>query len=538
LVVPPVDYTAKINAARKYGYSDDDIVAHLVISDPKVKQAVDSGYKPAEIINFISTPQQPLEQPSVLEKYVVDPAVSTAAGFGRGVGNVGLTVQDYLGQGLSAVGGQDFGGDFLQRDAQAGQARLNKEAAPYQNRNPFAFGTGKIAGEITGTAPAISAMASGTALANAPQAANLIRSGGMTGKNFFTRAFGGGVGGATTTALTQPEDTALGTAIGVAVPTIAAPVVQKIAEVVAKNAVPATEAIKDAASKIYKQMDASGIRIDPKITQGLATGMRNFVTGTQQYLNRQHTAVNNVLTQLDEFAGSPLSITRLNELYKDIRTTAQKVSPGEGSVLNDMADSISTFFDRLSPKELGGASAKDVVALRKANELRQRAFKSETVDEILTKASTKAGRENGNVSKADAIQTGFQNLLSNKTKMRQFSAQEKAAIEKIASGNYKTKILNVLSKLQPNQKLDAKALLYAFGATAGNAPVAAGLATAGATANVLRNAMVSGQGKNLSLIMRNKGPVVAANRFPFPLTQTGVAGGRNYYDSKKPGKKR
>jgi hypothetical protein len=439
---------------------------------------------------------------------------------------------------MSAEGLGSVGGNWLQRDAQAGQARLNKETAQYQNRNPFAFGVGKIGGEITGTAPAISALAGGTALAGAPEAANLIRSGGMTGKNAFTRAFGGGVGGATTTALTQPEDTALGTAIGMAVPAFAAPVVQKVATTVAKNAVPATEAIKDAAKKIYQQIDASGVRIDPKITQGLATGMRNFVTGTQQYLNRQHTAVNNVLDQLDEFAGSPLSITRLNELYKDIRTTAQKVSPGEGSVLNDMADSISTFFDRLSPKELGGASAKDVVALRKANELRQRAFKSETIDEILTKASTKAGRENGTVSKADAIQTGFQNLLGNKTKMRQFSAQEKAAIEKIASGNYKTKILNMLSKLQPNQKLDAKALLYALGATAGNAPLAAGLATAGATANVLRNAMVSGQGKNLSLILRNKGPVVAANRFPFPLTQTGVAGGRNYYDSKKPSKKR
>lgn len=536
--MPPVDYAAQINAARKYGYSDDDIVAHLVLSDPKVKQAVDSGYKPTEIINFISTPQQPVKQPSVFEQYVVDPAVSTAAGFGRGVGNVGLTVQDYLGQGLSAVGGQDFGGDFLQRDAQAGQARLNKEADPYRNRNPFAFGAGKIGGEVTATAPAISAMAGGTTLAGAPELANLIRSGGMTGKNFFTRAFGGGTTGAATTALTQPEDTALGTAIGVAVPAIAAPVVQKITKTVAENAVPATEAIKAAAKKIYQQMDASGVRIDPQITQGLATGMRNFVTGTQQYLNRQHTAVNNVLDQLDEFAGSPLSITRLNELYKDIRLAAQRVSPGEGSVLNDMADSISTFFDRLSPKELGGASAKDVVALRKANQLRQQAYKSETIDEILKKASTKAGRENGAVSKADAIQTGFQNLLDNKTKMRQFSPQEKAMIEKIASGNYKTKILNMISKLQPNQKLDAKALLYTLGATTGSAPLAAGLAATGATANVLRNAMVSGQGRNLSLILRNKGPVVAANRFPFPLTQTGVAGGRNYYNSTKPSKKR
>lgn len=489
-------------------------------------------------IEEVKTPQRPVEQPSVFEQYVADPAVSTAAGFGRGVGNVGLTVQDYLGQGLSAVGGQDFGGDFLQRDAQAGQARLNREAAQYQNRNPFAFGAGKIGGEITGTAPAISVIARGTTLAGAPELANLIRSGGMTGKNFFTRAFGGGVGGATTTALTQPEDTALGTAIGVAVPTIAAPAVQKIAKVVAENAVPATEAIKAAASKIYKQMDASGIRIDPQITQGLATGMRNFVTNTQQYLNNRHKEVNNVLAQLDEFAGSPLSVSRLNELYKDIRIAAQRVSPGEGSVLNDMADSISTFFDRLSPRQLGGASAKDVAALRQANELRHRAFKSETIDEILTKASTKAGRENGTISKADAIQDGFQKLLDNKTKMRQFSPQEKAMIEKIAAGNYKTKILNMISKLQPNQKLDAKALLYTLGATTGSAPLAAGLAATGVTANAFRNAMVSGQGKNLSLILRNKGPVVAANRFPFPLTQTGVAGGRNYYDSTKPSKRR
>ena len=96
----------------------------------------------------------------------------------------------------------------------------------------------------------------------------------------------------------------------------------------------------------------------------------------------------------------------------------------------------------------------------------------------------------------------------------------------------------MLSKLQPNQKLDAKALLYAFGATTGNVPLAAGLAATGATANMFRNAMVSGQGRNLSLILRNKGPVVAANRFPFPLTQTGVAGGRNYYDSTKPSKRR
>lgn len=40
----------QIQAARKAGYSDDEIVAHLATSEPQMKQAVDAGYKPSEIM--------------------------------------------------------------------------------------------------------------------------------------------------------------------------------------------------------------------------------------------------------------------------------------------------------------------------------------------------------------------------------------------------------------------------------------------------------------------------------------------------------
>lgn len=54
----PVDYKLQIREARRNGYTDAEIIAYLAATDPKVKDAVDSGYKPTEIIKFISPPKK------------------------------------------------------------------------------------------------------------------------------------------------------------------------------------------------------------------------------------------------------------------------------------------------------------------------------------------------------------------------------------------------------------------------------------------------------------------------------------------------
>jgi len=48
-----MDYKVKIEEARKYGYSDKDIVNYLAHSDDKVKTALSHGYEPKEIVNFL-----------------------------------------------------------------------------------------------------------------------------------------------------------------------------------------------------------------------------------------------------------------------------------------------------------------------------------------------------------------------------------------------------------------------------------------------------------------------------------------------------
>lgn len=54
----PTSYKEKIREARRNGYSDAEIIKYLAATDPKVKDAVDTGYKPTEILNFISPPKK------------------------------------------------------------------------------------------------------------------------------------------------------------------------------------------------------------------------------------------------------------------------------------------------------------------------------------------------------------------------------------------------------------------------------------------------------------------------------------------------
>jgi len=518
-----------VKAARAEGYTDAEIADYLSETEKfDVNAARKEGYKDAEIIDHLTNMASvaaPVIAPSKsIPAQAADVVQSSAAGFGRGVGNVALTAQDLLGQGLSAIGGGDLGGNWLQRNAQEGQTKLNQEAALYAQRNPYAFGAGKIGGEIVGANPAVKGVAGLAGAANAPKLATAIASGGMEAPNAFLRAVGGGITGATQSLLTNPKDTGLGALVGAAIPTAVAPVISKFAQKAAEKAVPLTHELKASAKQLYQDIDASGARILQPVVQGFSSAMDNFVTGTQQYLSHSHPAVNAALKQLSDFASEPLSITRLNTYYKDLRKSAARIGGSEGSVLTEMADKVKGLFDNITPRELGGASTRDIANLRAANDLQHRAFKSEVIDDILHKATIKGEGEASAVSTATAIQRGFATLAANKAKMKNFTPDERAFIEKVAKGTMGSKITGLISNLKPGMKLDTRALLYVLGGAA-NTPAAVGVAAAGAGAAAWRNAMVKNQSKNVSMLIRNKGPVAAPPvRFPYPITQAGVSG--------------
>lgn len=50
------EFRDQINTARRAGYTDDDIVNYLKDKDPRVVKALEAGYKPIEIVDYLAPP--------------------------------------------------------------------------------------------------------------------------------------------------------------------------------------------------------------------------------------------------------------------------------------------------------------------------------------------------------------------------------------------------------------------------------------------------------------------------------------------------
>jgi hypothetical protein len=176
-----------------------------------------------EIRKLKSAPAQPVEEKSMLG--------ALGGSIGQGVGNVALGAQNLVGMGLEKLGADQVG-QWLQKDAAQGKAKLQGEIQPYEEQYPLTVGGGRLAGEVVGTLPVGGALAKGAGMVAkgvgagkyaAPLIDALRTSGmsaaGQTGaKALATRMAGGAATGAVSSALINPEETGTGALIGAGFP--------------------------------------------------------------------------------------------------------------------------------------------------------------------------------------------------------------------------------------------------------------------------------------------------------------------------------
>jgi hypothetical protein len=125
---------------------------------------------------------------------------SLAAGAGKGLGEVVLNAQRYVGKGVGALGDSfapaptlssvitggrptniaQRAGQWLQTDAEQGLHNMEGEIAPYKDAHPIATSTGEIGGNIVGTAPAGGALGQLVKAFGLTRLGSAIASGGMT----------------------------------------------------------------------------------------------------------------------------------------------------------------------------------------------------------------------------------------------------------------------------------------------------------------------------------------------------------------------
>jgi len=176
-----------------------------------------------EIRKLKSSPAQPVEEKSMLG--------ALGGSIGQGVGNVALGAQNLVGMGLEKLGADQVG-QWLQKDAAQGKAKLQSEIQPYEEQYPLTVGGGRLAGEVVGTLPVGGALAKGAGMVAkgvgagkyAAPLVEALRTGGMTAagqtgaKALATRMAGGAATGAASSALINPEEAGTGAMIGAGMP--------------------------------------------------------------------------------------------------------------------------------------------------------------------------------------------------------------------------------------------------------------------------------------------------------------------------------
>ena len=196
------------------------------------------------------------------------------------------------------------------------------------------------------------------------------------------------------------------------------------------EAAPEIEQLKDVARSIFKEIDDSGVTLQPKAFKGLVNRLNNAVKkqGFDPDLTPKTAAV---LRRFQSEVGKPKTLTEIDTLRKVAQKAAQSLEPADASLGVVMIDNIDQFLDVVSPTAFkkGAVGAGDITPKFKvARELWGRARRSELINESFEKAGRQAsGFENG-------IRTQFRSILNNKKKSRFFKPDELKAMDQVVKG--------------------------------------------------------------------------------------------------------
>jgi hypothetical protein len=452
------EFRDQVNTARRAGYSDTDIVQFLGQQDPRFGQALESGYKPSEILNFVAPPPTTGEATSrmagVVGRGAAPMALGTTAGatigafggpVGAGLGAVvgGLSVP--AADALVTAYNQLFPDSKVTMPSEALRTVLTRFGAggvePETRGERMAAGAaealtgaagGVAGGLVARQAAAPSVAAIGTEVSRAPLTQLITSAPIAAGTQFVGEATGSPL-------LALAAGTGAGAASGVR-PRI-------------RGEGPSRADIQAQIAEKYNVLNASGIKIDD-------TGFRETVkTDLLKDLRKEgYSPTNPKLQGITSLIGDltsntqPKDIVELQAIRKQITASASPNEPEAYRMMKIVRDRFDQYVENVPNSQIiAGTVTMDKKALNawsQARELFQKDRKAEVFQDILDKAP---------VSKGQFSQSGMENYLYNELKkisrndniMRTFTKDEQTAIKEAAQGSGLQRALKFIGRFAP-----------------------------------------------------------------------------------------
>lgn len=272
------------------------------------------------------------------------------------------------------------------------------------------------------------------------------------------------------------------------------------------------------AKTAYQEAKSAGVVLKPQTLQSLqgtaASDLReDGLDGTL------HPATSAALGRLSQAAG-PLPLNEL-EILRRVALHAESnsfMNPSDARMAGKLVDHIDDTINNLKPSDVDAGNPQQAAdALNNARNLWSRKRKADTIDELMRRADLRASQFSGS-GQENAIRTEFRSLAMNQKRMRFFSPEERASIEKVAKGGPVENAMRWIGKLAPSSPVSGAASTF-LGLTLGG-PVGAAASVGGglisrklATRATLRNVQRAGD------LMR-AGPAglpLSALQLPIPM---------------------
>jgi hypothetical protein len=212
------------------------------------------------------------------------------------------------------------------------------------------------------------------------------------------------------------------------------------------KAAPSIDELKTQAAAAYKRADDAGVIVHENSLKGLKTRIVS-VTKKEGLDKDLHPDSSAVLNRVIKTKGQ-LTLSELETLRKVANDAKSSIKPADKRLASKIVDEIDDYIDNLGAKDVVAGDATKVGALKEARGLYSRAKKAETIENLVKRAELSAPNFSAS-GMENALRTEFRNLAKNERKMRMFTAEERAAIQKVAKGGKTENALRMIGKLAP-----------------------------------------------------------------------------------------
>lgn len=277
-------------------------------------------------------------------------------------------------------------------------------------------------------------------------------------------------------------------------------VVEKFVKPRVYEDITAGKVLKDQARRNFTDAKNSGVLYKSDELYKLSDELRDTLRGTgidpeTTWGRKANSAINRLESRAEQGRTSMEDLLAIDDLFDDIYDVNKPKSQPVSIALKDKLDD---FIVNSKESQLIGGDKKGIFYQKKGQELWGKAKKTETINEMIDRASEDAGINFGNAEFETAIRREFRKLRRNPKKFNYFNAEEQRLIREFIKGQPLQTFFRALSKFDIAKGSPGPIIastLAGAGAGLGSTSALMGLGVAGGLAGAGR---IGAIGKNVA----------------------------------------